>query len=97
MSKQYEDLLKNTFGYKPLNPLPVASPQQVEGFTVPESKTYKTRDSVSRDTVSPESMGMVQAMIWGNGNPPPPKPPNAKMAEQGQAPAMKNAEGWGKI
>jgi hypothetical protein len=97
MSQQYQDLLKNTFGYKPQNLQPVAPPSLVEGFSIPESKKYNTRDSVSRDTLTPEITGAVQAIVWGNGAPPPPKPPNAKMAEHGQAPAMKNQKGWGKI
>jgi hypothetical protein len=88
MTKQ--DLILNVFGKQPaVPPAPVALP------SIPAPVKYNTRDSVSRESIAPEISAQAQAMVWGNGNPPPPKPPTNKMVDKGQAPAMSNKEGWG--
>ena len=88
-----KELLQQVFGAKPLPPPADA----VIKPPIEQPKPYRTRESVSRESISPEITAQAQAMVWGNGNPPPPKPPPAPMIDRGQAPAMSNQTGWGKL
>ena len=86
-----KNVLGDVFGYKPINVPPAAPIQPAQPPAPPPPKPD------NRDIISPEVAANAQAMVWGNGNVPPPKPPTAKQSEIGQAPAMGNQEGWGKI
>jgi len=102
-TKDYEGLLKSTFGYQKkqqakTDPLGGGQPNGFTPDLSAQKKEYETRNSVNRDQFSPDIMGAVQANVWKDGNPPPPKAPTAKMAEQGTGPAMAGSEkGWGKL
>lgn len=85
-----KNLLGDVFGYKPQS-APVTAPAQPPAPPPPPKQKY------DRENVSAEVAAQAQAMVWGNGNVPPPKAPTAKQSDKGQAPAMSNQEGWGKI
>ena len=92
-----KDLLQNVFGYKPVNsPLPKPPAEPFAPDMTKVQAKFDAKQPVLRDA-SPETMASVQAIVWGSGNPPPPKPPAAAMMDQGTAPAMAPATGWGKI
>jgi hypothetical protein len=85
-----KNVLGDVFGYKPQNtPEPLPAPAAPAPVATPPKH--------NREIVSPEVAAQTQAKVWGNGNVPPPKAPTAKQADMGQAPAMNNQEGWGKI
>jgi hypothetical protein len=50
-----------------------------------------------KPSIAPEDAAMVQALVWKNGNAPPPKAPTSKNVDQGQVGAMGESKGWGAI
>jgi len=89
MDKDYKKLLSGVFGIQKEEPIQPFVPMI-------ETKKYETRNSIER-VVSPESTAQTQALIWGNGNLPPVKPPNQKMTDQGTSATMNNPERWKKL
>lgn len=103
---QYEELLKTAFGAKKAAKAPPGDPANLKpeesapGFKPDLSEVkaeYDKKAPVTRDQFDPQITGTVQATVWKDGNPPPPKAPTSAMTKQGTVPAMNNQEGWGKI
>jgi hypothetical protein len=86
----YKDLMQNAFSLQP------AVKQDKPAALPPKPATVKPAP-VTRDQFDPGTVGAVQAFVWKDGNPPPPKSPPAAMGEQGTAPSMKQPSGWGQV
>lgn len=87
-----KELLANVFGYKPQVTTPPPPP------FVPDlskhQKKWEDKQPVVRD-IPAETTASVQAIVWGQGVPPPPKP-KVGLKDQGTASAMEPPTGWGK-
>ncbi len=73
-------------------PEPPALPSAIPDFAAPPAQP-----APKKQNVSPEIMAQVQSLVWGNGNPPPLKPPTKTTQQMGQTPALNQTEGWGRV
>ena len=94
MSVELKGMLKDVFGFKPINqPKEIVPP--VVDQNIPQDQPQL--QAPKRDIAPIDTVGNVQALIWNSGTPPVPKPPTAKMTDQGVAPNLSNQSGWGKL
>ena len=90
----YSDLIQMAFTNKPAKkPADPAGIVQPAGF-VPAVAPVQ-RDE-SRDQINPDVMANVQAYVWNNGAPPPPKAPNQANTQRGTSASMTKESGWGR-
>lgn len=74
-----------------MNEPPKVIPSALPDFAAPP------KPEPQKQNVSPEIMAQVQSMVWGNGAPPPVKPPNKTAQQMGQTPSLNQSEGWGRV